>query len=90
MKKTYSWNVYGLTDYAWDVRMCIAKKKGMDAAARIVDPLTWFINTGRITMPEAKNIVTIKPYVMARLLTAYEMESVQSAVDAIKEKISKA
>lgn len=91
MKKIYGWTGNGLDDYLWDVRMAVARKKGMDAASVICDPLTWFVRTGRITTSELKTLVTIKPYVMARLLmTEREKNSVQCVVDAIKEKIAKA
>lgn len=84
-KKYYTYNYAGLEAYTHDVKMFLAKKHGIDAAERMIDPLTWWVFTGRATLTECKALVEKRPYVIGKILE--KGGTINNQVDAIKRKI---
>ena len=85
--KSYYWNCTGLSDFAYDVFFYIAGKKGygIGTAEKITDPLYYWINTGRITVEESKKLVKKKPYMVGRILIRNYPNSIEDALNALKE-----
>ena len=84
--KSYYWNCSGLSDFAYDVFFCVAVKKGsgIGTAEKIVDPLYYWINTGRITVEESKKLVKKKPYMVGRNLIKNYPNSLEGSLKALK------
>lgn len=72
--------------YLNKVLACLMKHYGVDQAYRDIDPLTWYINTGRASALFLRSLVSCKPFMIARKL--HEGGSVQDAVDRIKTYVS--
>lgn len=68
MAKQYTISATGIIDYVWDVRQYLAKKYGSDTAERDIQPLVWYINTGRTSALRLHELFAMKPYVVARRL----------------------
>lgn len=57
------------TDQAlWKIEAYLMKRYGVDQARRDVDPLAWYIHTGRASAQAEKRIVAAKPFMIGRLL----------------------
>ena len=52
----------------WAIRTSLWKKYGVDEAQRIIDPLLWYINTGRAPTSFLGKLVQKKPYLIGRVL----------------------
>ena len=60
---------YTVTDrYIWAVRLYLMKKYGVDAADRMMDPLTWYVGTCRASVDFLYKLKDVKPYVIGRIL----------------------
>lgn len=46
----------------------LMKKHGVDAAYRMIDPLRWYIITGRASIDFIDRLMEVKPFVIGRLL----------------------
>ena len=57
-----------IDDYLWRVKRYLMQRHGCDAADREIDPLTWYVTTGRATILFLENMVAKKPYTIGRLL----------------------
>lgn len=87
--KDYTTNIYGLRDYVWDVQLYLMKKYGCFTAEKIIDPLNYWINTGRILTDEARILVEVQPYRIGRVLAKHYPGSIDEAVRALKEYVQK-
>lgn len=77
-------------EYLYNVRRLICFKHGfsISEALNIIYPLSWYITTGRASARFEKALVTVKPFVMARLLVkGYRNGSHDDVVRAIKKKV---
>lgn len=54
--------------YIWAVEAYLMKKHGVDAARRMIDPLTWYIGTARASVDFLHKLVDVKPYIIGRIL----------------------
>lgn len=54
--------------YIWAVEKYLMQKYGVDAMYRMIDPLTWYINTGRASATFLQMLVQEKPFVIGRIL----------------------
>lgn len=54
--------------YIWAVEKYLMQKYGVDAMYRIIDPLTWYINTGRASVSFLQLLVQTKPFIIDRIL----------------------
>lgn len=60
---------YNATDeYIFRVIMAGAKKHGLDNAARVVDPLLWYITTGRANYSFLAALAKCKPHLVYNVL----------------------
>lgn len=50
------------------IQKSLWKKYGVDEAQRIIDPLLWYINTGRAPVSFLGKLVQKKPYLIGRVL----------------------
>ena len=57
-----------IDSFLWSVQRYIVHKHGVDASYRAMDPLVWYINTGRASMSFLKNLVQAKPFMIGRIL----------------------
>jgi len=57
-----------VNDHLWKVRCYLMKRHGVDAADRIIDPLEWYISTGRASGEFLRKFVGAKPFVIGRVL----------------------
>lgn len=68
MANKYTVSATGIIDYVWDVREYLYKKYGPTQGERDLDPLIWYINTGRASTLRLHELFSIKPYVVGRRL----------------------
>ncbi len=54
--------------YIWKVEAYLMRKYGVDAAHRMMDPLTWYIGTARASVDFLYKLVDVKPYIIGRIL----------------------
>lgn len=57
-----------IDDQLWNVKKALFSKVSVDEAGRIISPLSWYISTGRASIPFLKWFLSAKPFVVARLL----------------------
>ena len=70
------------------IEMYLMKKYGCDEAHRLIDPLSWYINTGRASMGFIRGVDATKPHLIARILK--RSGSAQDIVDALKAYVKEA
>ena len=68
--------------YLWEVKRSLMNKYGVDASDRMMDPLVWYIQTGRASTDFLRKLLNKKPYVIARKLV--ENSSVDDTLQRIK------
>lgn len=77
--------------YCHDVVLAVHKQgKGMisySQAELLVEPLAWYIQTGRAPMPFMRKLIEIRPFLIARRLA--KGGSTNEAVERIKEFVEK-
>lgn len=54
--------------YIMDVWHYLASKHGTRAADRWIDPLSWYINTGRANADFLNRLYLVKPYCIGKIL----------------------
>lgn len=52
----------------WAIEMYLMRKYGVDTARRDMEPLKWYVNTGRGSVDDIRRILSARPYVIGRLL----------------------
>lgn len=55
-------------DYLWDIKKYLMNKYGVDQAERDIDPLAWYIKTGRASVRFLNLLYKKKPFLIARKL----------------------
>lgn len=55
-------------EYIFRVIMAGAKKHGIDSATRIVDPLTWYVTTGRASCSFLAALAKKRPHLVYNVL----------------------
>lgn len=70
-----------IDNYIWKVQLYLMKKYGCDEAERDMDPLKWYIRSGRATITELYSLLEAKPFMVGRLL--HEGGSWQEAIDRV-------
>lgn len=55
-------------EYIWKVESYLRSRYGVDAADRMISPLTWYVGTGRASATFLINMVQEKPFVIGRIL----------------------
>lgn len=71
-----------MSEYCWKVQWYLMKRYGCDAADRMMDPLTWYIGTGRASLDFLRALLEAKPYMIGRQLA--KEGSVDDAIQRIK------
>lgn len=66
--KTYSLSATGIIDYVYDVKTSLERQYGSRAAEVEVDPLVFYINTGRASCEFLRRLLETKPFLVARRL----------------------
>ena len=74
-------------DYIWKVLAYMQRHYGCNAAEREIDPLQWYINTGRASADFLNRLYTKKPFMIARIL--HKGGSHDEAVVSIKNYVYK-
>ena len=74
-----------IDDYLWKVRSYMMRQYGCTTADREIDPLVWYVRTGRATIDFLKRLYAVKPYIIARIL--HKGGSHLEAIEAIKSRI---
>lgn len=54
--------------YIWEVEFYLRTRYGIDATDRMIDPLTWYIRTGRASATFLINLLAVKPYCIGKIL----------------------
>lgn len=54
--------------YIWKVESYLMRKYGASEAYRLLDPLQWYINTGRASVTFLHLLYDVKPYCIGRIL----------------------
>ena len=75
-----------IDDKLWDVQMWLAKRHGLDEAARMMDPLRWYVETGRAPLTFLYNLLERKTFVIGRLLE--KGGSTREVIDRVSTKFS--
>ena len=52
----------------WAIERYLMQKYGCDAAARDMEPLKWYINTGRASVSFISRLLICKPFMIGRIL----------------------
>lgn len=52
----------------WSIQCELMQRHGVDAAAREIAPLRWYVDTGRASTPCIKKMMEAKPFMLARKL----------------------
>ena len=69
-------------NYLWRVKRYMMNNFGCDVADREIDPLVWYISTGRASTEFLKALLTKKPFMIGRLL--HKGGSTDEAIERIK------
>ena len=85
--KTYTINAYSIDEYLWDVLMYMWNSLTLDEASVVLDPLKYYVKTGRASTAFLHKMIQVKPYVMARYLIKIRNNSVDHAIELIKHKV---
>lgn len=85
MKSKYSVSANGIDAYIWDVRYYLMRRRGVDESAIIIDPLVWYIHSGRASGEWLRLLFGVKPFVIGRILG--KSESYDDAIGAISKRI---
>ena len=85
--KTYTINVYSIDEYLWDVQKSMWKTLTMNETSVAIDPLKYYVKTGRASTAFLRKLIQVKPYVMARYLIKIRNNSVDHAIELIKQKV---
>lgn len=59
-----------IDDYLWSIKLRLMRKHGVDEADRIIDPLTWYVRTGRAPLAFLHALIKAKPFMICRRLEA--------------------
>lgn len=54
--------------YIYKIEKYLMERYGVDAMYRMLDPLTWYINTGRASATFLQMLAQEKPFVISRIL----------------------
>ena len=55
-------------EYIYKIEKYLMERYGVDAMYRMIDPLAWYINTGRASATFLQMLVQEKPFVIGRIL----------------------
>lgn len=55
-------------EYIYKIEKYLMERYGVDAMYRMIDPLTWYINTGRASATFLQMLVQEKPFVIGRII----------------------
>ena len=83
--KTYSLSKTGIDRYVWDVEAYIAERLSVDQAERLTSPLRWYIGTGRASTAFIRGMITLRPFVIARVLLKGGAD--EEVVNALKKRV---
>lgn len=73
-------------EYLWQVRRYLWKKTGsVDAGNRLIDPLHWYVQTGRASVTFLHKLTDKKPYVIGRQLLTTGQCSTDEAIRIIRQ-----
>ena len=78
-----------IDDYIWKVKLYLMRKYGVDRAERAVDPLKWYIETGRAPTSFLKDLQNVQPFMIGRLLYKEKDGSVDMAISSFKQLVEK-
>lgn len=84
--KTYRISATGIIDYVYDVKTSLERQYGSRAAEVEVDPLVYYINTGRASCDFLRRLLATRPLLVARRLHAggSSVEALQRVFALIK------
>lgn len=71
--------------YIWAVENYLMRKHGVDAAHRMLEPLTWYIWTCRASVDFLRKLTDTKPYIIGRILA--KGGSTDEVINNIKKRI---
>lgn len=72
-------------NYLWDIKKYLMNKYGVDQAERDIDPLAWYIKTGRASVSFLNLLYKKKPFLIARRLhSAGSCGSYDDIINGIK------
>ncbi len=74
--------------YLYDIQKYLWKRHGVDETDRMIDPLLWYITTGRASAQWIHKLMSVKPFVIARILE--KDYSYGETIMAVKERVAKA
>ena len=75
------WNK--IDDHLYQVYRYLMIRYGISSADRMIDPLRWWIQTGRASVPFLHRFLDTQPYMIGRRLA--KGGSVQEAVDRVRK-----
>ena len=72
----------------YDIEKYLMNRYGVDAASRMIAPLSWYCHTARASVDFLNALVKAKAFVIGRILARDNgMENYEITVDRIKERI---
>lgn len=85
MKKTYTISSTGIDSYLWDVRVKTRETLGIDRGDMALNPLVYYIGTGRASSAFLRCLFKVSPTRIARLLMGGGSDTL--ILDRIKQAI---
>lgn len=61
-------NATSIETFLWNVQRELMDRYGVDAASREIEPLRWYVDTGRASTPCIRKMMEAKPFMLARKL----------------------
>lgn len=61
-------NSTSIETFLWNVQRELMDRYGVDTAKREIEPLRWYVDTGRASTPCIKKMMEAKPFMLARKL----------------------
>ena len=72
--------------YLWDVEAAIIRHgHSLSETSILIDPLVWYVSTGRASAEWCNHLMEMKPFVIARILE--KGGSYNEAVDRLKKRV---
>ena len=75
-----------IEDGLYEIQHYLIKKHGTDVARRDLDPLEWYINTGRASTDFLRGLFSVKPFMIGRIL--HKSRTYEEAIENMKDYIN--
>ena len=71
----------------WHIERHLMQRYGIDTARQDMYPLSWYVNTGRASTGWIRQLLSCKPFMIARKL--HQGGSIDEVIERVKDYVSK-